>query len=124
MKIVEKNPKEPWRPKVSRVAVVVDSVWASEEVLTLSEEKQKSKALGLVLDALDVLYGIHQRKMAGRLAHWLTTCRMDGCTKQPRSSKGHQHSFVFCPGHAGVRNQISKRDYERLKNANLRVVAQ
>lgn len=91
------------------------------------EERQR-----LERAAVAVLEKIHTKRMAGRLAHWQTTCRLDGCDKQPRTSsraamqrKAHRRTFVFCPGHAGVRNQISKADYNRLKiNLNLRVIAE
>lgn len=80
-------------------------------------------------EAVAVLTKIHDKQMARRWAQWHTTCRMDGCEKQPRKGlkqiqhKGRKRTFVFCPRHAGIRNQIAKRDYQRLKqDANLRVV--
>lgn len=81
--------------------------------------------------AVKVLGGFHQRKMAGRLAQWKTTCRLDGCEKQPRVAnrpatsgrKASRRNHMFCAGHAGVKNLISKADFGQLQdNANFRVV--
>ncbi|MDP3696726.1 MAG: hypothetical protein Q8R55_01705 [Candidatus Taylorbacteria bacterium] len=92
----------------------------------LAEEKRTE----IKAEAVAVLTQFHNKWMAARLAQWQTTCRLDGCNKQPRigrkrvATKNRRRTFVFCPNHAGVRNQIAKADYQRLKaNTNLRVVA-
>lgn len=92
----------------------------------LAEEKR----VAIKAEAVAVLEKIHNKWMAGRLAQFQTICRFDGCDKQPRigrkrvGPKNSRRHFVFCPGHAEVRYEISKADYGRLKaNPNLRVVA-
>ena len=129
-RITKGDPRTPWRPKPSKIVALIDAVWASEDVQTLSGAgAQVGHARVLIVEALTALEVAHDKKMAGRLVHWQTTCRLGDCPRQPRTGKarsGHKsrrRDFVFCPGHAGVRNRISKADYNRLQNdANLRVV--
>lgn len=129
-RIVKGDPRTPWRPKPSKIAAIIDTVWASEDVQTLSGAAQTSHVRVKIVEAMVALEAVHEKKMAGRLAHWQTTCRLDGCAKQPRTGKPalggrkvRRRDFVFCPRHAGLRNRIEKADYNRLQNdANLHVI--
>jgi len=128
--ITKGDPRTPWRPKPSKIAAIVNAVWASEDVQTLSGTAQTDHARVKIREALIAFEVAYEKKMSARLAHWQTTCRLDGCPKQPRTGKSvaggrkaRRRTFVFCPGHAGLRNRIAKADYNRLKSeSNLRVV--
>ncbi len=144
MKVIEKDPRVPLRSYLltSEREADMDRQVAEAVVVQVSrlnldkvpEEYRNALALQIKAEAVKVLEKIHDGWMRARLAQWQTTCRFDGCEKQPRvgrsskgtnTSKNHRRTFVFCPGHAGVRNEIAKADYRRLKsNANLRVVAE
>jgi hypothetical protein len=96
------------------------------------EQLDAQKRGEIIAEAIVVLMKIHDKQMAGRLAQWQTTCRVDGCTKQPYKNprlggvglKTHRRTHVFCHGHAGMKNRIPKSVYRTLKaNKNLRVVA-
>lgn len=142
MKIIEKNPCVSFVIGPERAEAIRRQ--ANETIEQKAYREARRRTPGQLSDeewecqrlekaAVDVLNKIHDKRMVGRLAHWQTTCRVDGCAKQPRTSnqptswghKARRRNFVFCPGHVGARNLISKADYNRLKsNANLRVIAE
>ncbi len=141
MKVIQKDPRVPFkltreretdmdRQVAKAVNTKVTKMLTGDAPTAVPIQYVEALVKSLKAEAVAVLKGFHDKKMAGRLAQWLTTCRLDGCEKQPRKgrrqvqTKRQRRTFVFCPGHAGIRNMIAKSDYQRLKsNANLRVVA-
>ncbi len=129
MKVEQKDPRVPFKLTEDQDRRIYEAAETSDAANALTGEEKIAKVMALCAQAKAVLKGLHDKRMAARLAHWQTRCRLEGCARQPRAGKGAQHkarrrTFVFCPGHAGIRNMITKSDYQSLKvNANLRVIA-
>ena len=134
MKAIERKPNTSFRLRANKVTAIMDAIWASEEVTTtLTGAAQAGKARTMAREALTNLVGVHDKKMAGRVAHFQSTCRFDGCSKQPRKTrgnpkaqgtKGRRGQQFLCRGHVAILGRIpSELERQLLGNRNLRVVA-